>query len=355
MNSDYFFWQGDPILVDFGAIPLPFPLNLFGLILGVIAFFGLSYYLSAQEETKSKKKRQAANETSELSGWQLTGLFVGCMVIAQLVFLVFPSPVISQIGPIVLRWYGILFASAFLLAYFLARLVFRQSGKPVIMVESLLTYMLVATIVGARLGHVIFYDIEYYAMNPDQILAVWRGGLASHGAAIAILIGIWLFVKKHHGITFLWLTDRAALTAILGGAFVRIGNFFNSEIYGIPTEVPWAVIFAQIDMQPRHPSMLYEALLCVFVFVVLWKVYKSYQHQPPEGFLTGIFFIILFMGRFLIEYTKVEQAEFATDWFIGMGQLLSIPFVIVGIWLLTRVDWKQARVKQAEDPDGKFK
>ncbi|MEX2403600.1 MAG: prolipoprotein diacylglyceryl transferase [Balneolales bacterium] len=340
MNTDYFNWRGDPILADLGHIPLPFPLYLYGLILGVILFFGISYYLSAEEEVKGRKKRKTDKEKKELSGLQLTGLFVGCMIFGQLVFMVLPSPVIEQIGPILLRWYGLLFASAFLVGYLLMRKVFEQSGKPVILVESLLTYILIATVLGARLGHVIFYELDYYLANPGQILAVWRGGLASHGAAIAIILGIWMFVRNHKGITFYWLTDRIALTALIGAGFIRIGNFFNSEIYGIPTEVPWAVIFARIDMLPRHPTMLYEALLCFMLFAVLWSIYKSYNYRPPEGLLTGVFFIILFIGRFLLEYTKVEQADFATDWFIGMGQLLSIPFIIFGIWLLkTHVKW----------------
>lgn len=340
MNTDFFYWRGDPILTDLGHIPLPFPLYLYGLILGVILFFGITYYLSSEEESKGRKKRKPEKENKELSGLQLTGLFLGCIILGQLIFMVLPSPLLEQMGPIVLRWYGILFASAFLVGYMLMRQVFQHSGKPMILVESLLTYILIATVVGARLGHVIFYDIEYYLMNPGQILAVWRGGLASHGAAIAILIAIWMFVRKHKRITYLWLADRIALTAIIGGGFIRIGNFFNSEIYGIPTEVPWAIIFARIDMLPRHPSMLYEALLAFMLFGILWSIYKSYNYRPPEGLLFSVFLIILFIGRFLIEYTKVEQADFATEWFIGMGQLLSIPFVIFGIWLLkTQVKW----------------
>lgn len=340
MNTDYFYWRGDPALVDLGQIPLPFPLYVYGLLLGIILFFGITYYLSAEEETKGRKKVRQEKGNKELSGLLIAGLFAGSIIAGQLVFLILPSPVFEQIGPVVLRWYGVLFAMAFLVGYLLMRVVFRQSGKPVILVESLLTYVLIATIIGARLGHVLFYDIEYYLMNPGQILAVWRGGLASHGAAAGILIALWMFMKNHKGISFYWLADRVAMTAIIGASFVRLGNFFNSEIYGIPTEVPWAVIFARIDILPRHPSMLYEAVLCVLLFIVLWRIYKSYNHQPPEGLLFGVFLIILFTGRFLIEYTKVEQADFAADWFIGMGQLLSIPFIIFGIWLLkTQVRW----------------
>ncbi|MEX0778412.1 MAG: prolipoprotein diacylglyceryl transferase [Balneolales bacterium] len=340
MNTDYFYWKGDPVIAEIGPIPLPFPVYLYGLILGVILFFGLTYYLGAEEETKSRKKRKPEQKKKELSGLQLLGLFAGSMVLGQLIFLLFPSPTLEQIGPILLRWYGLLFASAFLVGYLLMRKVFQQSGKPVILVESLLTYMLIATVVGARLGHVIFYDLDYYLMNPEQILAVWRGGLASHGAAIAILIGIMLFVRNHKGITFFWLTDRVALTAMIGAGFIRIGNFFNSEIVGVPTDVSWAVIFAQIDMTPRHPAMLYEAILCFMLFGILWRIYKSYNHHPPEGLLTGIFFIILFTGRFLLEFTKAQQADFAANWIIDMGQLLSIPFVILGFWLLiTQVKW----------------
>ncbi|MEX2641681.1 MAG: prolipoprotein diacylglyceryl transferase [Balneolales bacterium] len=339
MNSEFFYWRGDPVLADLGHIPLPFPLFIYGLIVGVILFFGISYYLSEEEEKKGRKKRKKEKEKKELSGWQLFGLFAGSMIVGQLIFLVLPSPVIERIGPITLRWYGILFACAFLTGYLLMQRIFHHAGKPQMLVESLLTYILIATIVGARLGHVIFYDLSYYLANPGQILAVWQGGLASHGGAIAILIALWLFVRNHREVNFYWLADRLALVAIPGGAFIRLGNFFNSEIYGIPTEVPWAVIFARIDMIPRHPTMLYESLLCIGVFIILWSIYKSYNYRPPEGLLTAVFMIVLFTGRFLLEYTKVEQADFAADWLVGMGQLLSIPFIIFGIWLLkTRVN-----------------
>jgi len=132
-----------------------------------------------------------------------------------------------------------------------------------------------------------------------------------------------------------------------GGIFIRIGNFFNSEILGVPTDVPWAVVFARVDMLPRHPSMLYESLLCVLLLVVLWSTYHHYKKNPPEGLLLGLIMIILFTGRILIEFTKVEQAAFMEGTFFTMGQLLSVPFILYGIWLIwKKVDFGKAGIER---------
>lgn len=245
--------------------------------------------------------------------------------------------VITSIGPLDLRWYGLLFAAAFLVGYIIERWLFLNAGRKEQEVESLLTYVLIGTIVGARLGHVIFYDPWFYFVErPDQILAVWNGGLASHGGAIGILIAMYLYTKIREDMSFYWLADRVVIPVALAGAFIRTGNFFNSEIYGKVTDVPWAVIFAKIDMLPRHPTMLYEATLSLLVFGLLLAIYKAYNNRPPEGILFGTFLLTLFSGRFLLEYTKVPQADFAASWVFNMGQWLSLPLIIWGIWLL----WK---------------
>lgn len=246
------------------------------------------------------------------------------------------NPILLELGPLTLRWYGLLFASGFLAGYFITRKLFIQAGKSTELVDSLLTYMLVATIVGARMGHVIFYDLGYYMENPVEILYVWRGGLASHGAVIAILLGLWLYVRRYSETTFFWLTDRLTISVALGGAFIRVGNFFNSEILGTPTDVAWAVVFTAVDDVPRHPAMLYEATLYFLLVGIIWLLYRYYNRQPPEGVLTGWFMIIMFTGRIFLEFTKVRQADFSEAWLLDMGQLLSIPLVLFGIWLLKK-------------------
>ncbi|NGP89485.1 prolipoprotein diacylglyceryl transferase [Aliifodinibius halophilus] len=273
---------------------------------------------------------------------KFTGLVAGSFVLGQLLFLILPSPAISEIGPIQLRWYSMLFAGSFIVGIWLTRKMFLHADRDPLEVDQLFMYVIIATVVGARLGHVLFYDPSFYFRYPFQILAVWNGGLASHGAAIGILLALYLFANKKRDMSFLWLADRVVVVVAIAGAFIRTGNFMNSEIIGEPTEMAWGIVFQRLDMLPRHPTMLYEALLCIVVFAILWKVYKNYSNNPPEGSLFGLFLTILFSGRFLLEFTKMEQAAFAADWIFNMGQWLSVPLIIGGIWLIVKkVDWKE--------------
>lgn len=343
MDNNYFYWEGQPILLELGSISLPFPVNLLGLLLGIIAYFWIinTWFTPKEENRKSRKKRRRKEaktpQQPQISNLQSVGLFLGCLIAGQLLFLIFPGPAFEQIGPITLRWYGLLFASAFLAGYFITRKLFDDDGRPIEQVDLLLMYVLIATILGARLGHVFFYEAEYYLRNPVEILYIWQGGLASHGATIGILIGLYLYIQRIGDMQFFWLTDRVALPVIFGGAFIRVGNFMNSEIYGVETSVPWAVIFAAIDEVPRHPSMLYEAIFALLIFTVLVLIYRYYKSKPPVGMITGWFMILLFSSRILVEFTKVDPARFAQEWMLAMGQLLSIPFVLFGIWIL----WKK--------------
>lgn len=256
------------------------------------------------------------------------------------------DPEIFTLGPISPRWYGLLFAGAFVSGYMFGVKLWKDAGRKVEEMESILTWILVGTVIGARLGHVIFYDPSYYLRNLDQVLAVWNGGLASHGAAIGIVLAMYYLAKKTPKMSFWWLADRVVIPTAIGGAFIRTGNFFNSEIYGHETDLPWGITFTNLPgplgMVPRHPTMLYEAILCLAVFAVLWWIYKKYKTAPPEGSLFGTFLILLFSGRFFLEYTKIPQANFAADWTFNMGQLLSIPLVLIGIYILVKlVDWKK--------------
>lgn len=335
-SSDHIVWNVDPTAINLGSIPLPFPLAIWGLIAAVVIFFW--GYSKLVPDTSGRKK-----EPAEPDVWKVIALGIGALIGGQLLFLILPSPAIEQIGPIQMRWYGVLFASSFIVGYLLMRNMYTAAGRTQEELDVLLTYVLIATIIGARLGHVIFYDLGFYLRNPGEIIAIWHGGLASHGAAIGILLAMYLYAKKFKDMSFLWLADRVVIVVAIGGAFIRMGNFFNSEIIGEPTELPWAIIFSRVDMIPRHPTMLYEALTYIGIFVVLWVMYKKYKTQPPEGSIFGVFLILLFGGRFLLEFTKVNQAAFATGWSINMGQWLSIPLIAAGVWLLwKKVNWKQA-------------
>ncbi|MCH8569665.1 MAG: prolipoprotein diacylglyceryl transferase [Balneolales bacterium] len=353
MNQSYFVWPGDPIMFELGVFQLPFSVSIPGLGLSILLIYFAYSWLDKTYNPKPVKRKVRArdrnNETtkpSQIPKYYVTASVVSSLILGQLLFLALPGPDISQIGPIQMRWYGFGFAMAFLLGYFIGSAMFKHAGYKQEDADSLLTYLFIGTILGARLGEVIFYNPEYYLRNPSEILMIWRGGLASHGAFIGNILAIWLYVKQRPHISYIWVLDRMTIPFAIGGVFVRIGNFFNSEIYGLPTDVSWAVIFQQVDLQPRHPSMLYEAAVGVLLFIVLWTMYKKWNHKPPAGALFGMFLTILFSARFLVEITKVEQADFAVNWIVGMGQLLSIPLVIAGLYILIkRVDWSQKTIE----------
>ncbi len=246
------------------------------------------------------------------------------------------SPEIFQLGPLSIRWYGLLFATAFFLCFLYMRYVFEREKKSVADLDSLLVYMMISTIIGARLGHCLFYDPGYYLSNPVEIIKVWRGGLASHGGAIGILTGLYLYSKKHKSQPYLWLLDRVVVPISLAGCLIRLGNLFNSEILGVPTDKPWAVVFARIDDLPRHPAQLYESASYLLIFVLLNFTYRKFGKSTPRGLLLGLFLVLIFTARFLIEFVKVRQAAFGEALPFSMGQLLSIPAVIAGLVLLFR-------------------
>ena len=243
------------------------------------------------------------------------------------------SPQIFSNG-IEVRWYGLMFALSFLIGYYFMQKVFTREKVPEMHLDQLALYLIIGAIVGARLGHCLFYQPEFYLSNPIEILKIWRGGLASHGGAMGIIISLYLFIRKNPQFSLLWILDRVAVPTALGGAFIRIGNFFNSEILGAPANVPWAVIFARVDDIPRHPAQIYEALCYLAFFFILWAVYNKTGKDTPKGLLIGWFFILVFSARFILEFFKELQAGFEESLFLNMGQLLSIPFVIAGIVLV---------------------
>ena len=246
------------------------------------------------------------------------------------------SPEIFQLGPFSIRWYGLLFATAFFLGFLYMRRVYVRERKSVADLDSLLIYMMISTIVGARLGHCLFYDPGYYLSNPLEIIKVWRGGLASHGGAIGIFTGLYLYSRKHPDQPYLWLLDRVAVPVPLAGFFIRLGNLFNSEILGIPTDKPWAIVFARIDELPRHPAQLYESISYLLIFVLLNLTYRKFGERTPPGLLVGLFLVLVFTARFIIEFVKVRQADFGIFLPLSVGQLLSIPAIIAGVILLIR-------------------
>lgn len=235
-----------------------------------------------------------------------------------------------------IRWYGLLFASGFIVGYQIMSWIFKKEGKSLKDLEALTLTMIIGTVVGARLGHCLFYEPEYYLMNPIEILKVWRGGLASHGAAIGIVAALWFYCRKRKDISYLWILDRIVIVIALAGCFIRLGNFFNSEIIGIPADVPWAVIFGRVDLVPRHPAQLYESISYLGIFFILIFRYKKFGSELPAGQLFGLFLILIFGARFVIEFVKEKQSAFESGMLLDMGQLLSIPLILAGIYFVYR-------------------
>jgi len=244
------------------------------------------------------------------------------------------SPEIFSLGPIHVRWYGLLFAMSFIVGYQIFTWIFKIEKRSENDLNDLVWYMILGTVIGARLGHCLFYNPDYYLSHPLEILMVWKGGLASHGAAIAIPTAIYLFVKKRPKFTFLRVMDRIVITVALAAFFIRMGNLFNSEIVGKPTDLPWGFVFTSIDNVPRHPAQLYEAIAYLIIFVVLFFQYKKQKENIKDGILFGEFLIGIFGFRFFVEFVKENQSLFENSMSFNMGQILSIPLVILGIYLL---------------------
>ena len=254
------------------------------------------------------------------------------------------DPEIFHIGSLSIRWYGLMFAMAFLSGYVVFTRFMKIDRLTTEMTDQLLIYIAVGTIIGARLGHCLFYEPEYYLSNPLEILKIWKGGLASHGAAIGIVIALWLYIRKYK-LSFLWLMDRLVIVVPLGGAFIRTGNLFNSEIYGLPADLPWAFLFvndvvrdpntgAIMENVPSHPTQIYEALSYLLIFAGLFIFYRKRKDQVRDGFIFGVFLIALFTARFFIEFVKNDQVAFEAGMTFNMGQLLSLPFILAGFLLI---------------------
>ena len=257
------------------------------------------------------------------------------------------NPEIFDIG-ISVRYYGLLFALAFIFGYKIEEKIFKSEGLPMSWLDKLWIYVAIATIVGARLGHCIFYDWTYYSAHPLEMILPVRftpefkftgyQGLASHGAAIGIIAGLWYYSKKVSKKSIFWILDRAVIPIALAGFFIRMGNLMNSEIVGLPTELPWGFRFVNSGLDhpelPRHPAQLYEALCYLVSFFVLMYLYWKTSAKKRMGFIFGSFLILIFTARFVIEFVKEVQEPWEADMVLDMGQILSIPFILVGIFML---------------------
>ena len=253
-----------------------------------------------------------------------------------------PSPYIADFGFFALHWYSFFFMMSFLIGYWLMKRYFKEANLPLEQLDKLFVYTVLGGIIGARLGHCLFYDFAYFSKHPLEIILPFKfepefrfegfRGLASHGGGIGLLISLYFYTRKYK-VDFLWLLDRLALITPLAGCFIRLGNLMNSEIIGKPATVSWAFVFERVDEIPRHPGQLYEAILYLLIFIFLQLVYRR-NPKRRNGFLFGLFLILLFSARFVIEFFKEDQSAFEAGWMLNLGQLLSLPFIGLGVWFL---------------------
>lgn len=245
--------------------------------------------------------------------------------------------------PLTVRWYGLMFAVGFWIGFNLVAKMFRHEGAPERWLGILLLYVGVGTVVGARLGHVFFYAWDYYSQHPVEILYTWQGGLASHGGAIGVIVSVLifsLFVSKRSP---LWTFDRLVIPIALVGGLIRIGNLMNSEIYGHYTDMPWGFIFVRNgEVMPAHPTQIYEALCYFALFALLMWMYWRRNLEGRPGMIFGAFLAGTFLPRFLIEFIKNDQEPFEADMLLNMGQLLSLPFIALGIFFMVRAMMRPA-------------
>lgn len=243
-----------------------------------------------------------------------------------------------------LKYYGLLFVMGLILGYLIVRKIYEKENVPVENLDIILIYIIIGTVLGARLGHCLFYEPDYFVNNPAEILLpikkigdtyqfVGFRGLASHGGTIGVLIAVIMYCKKYK-VNLLWQLDRIAIAVPVTAAFIRFGNFMNSEIYGKPTDGSWGVVFQKEDLIPRHPTQLYEGFSYLLIFAILYFIYQYKVLHKGNGLIFGCFLVLLFTARFCIEYFKENQESFENQMPINMGQLLSIPFIVMGLILI---------------------
>lgn len=268
------------------------------------------------------------------------------------------EPVALTLGPLSVRWYGILWALGIWLAYWIQIKLYKHEHLPDDWTDKLFMYMVIGVIVGARLGHCLFYEwhllpepvkflgitFKYgnpYLAKPWQLLYIWQGGLASHGGAIGLLTAGY-FLNKQFKKGFIWIFDRLVIGVCVCGACIRLGNLMNSEIYGDYTTMPWGFIFARNgETQPCHPTQIYEMLYCLITFIVIWWMYWKKEAYKRTGLIFGVFLLGIFGTRFLLEFIKFNQEAFEENMLLNMGQILSLPFILWGIYLVVHALRKQ--------------
>ncbi len=264
------------------------------------------------------------------------------------------NPEFFSIGGLTVRWYGVLWALGIWLSLVIQQKIYKHENHPDEWVDKLFMYIVAGTIIGSRMGHCLFYEwhllpepvqflgmtFKYgnpYLVRPWEMLYIWEGGLASHGGAIGILTAAYILNKKIFKKGYLWLLDRLVISAAVCGACIRLGNLMNSEIYGSATNLPWGFIFVlRGETEPMHPTQIYEMIYCLVTFAIIWWMYWKKEAYKIDGLIFGVFLIGIFFTRFVLEFIKFDQSAFESGMILNMGQWLSVPFVVAGVYLLIR-------------------
>lgn len=252
-----------------------------------------------------------------------------------------------DLGILTIHYYSMMFLVAFGLGWYVMKSIYTREGISIEKLDSIFIYMVLATLIGARLGHVIFYDWDYFQDHLLEIFLPIRfepefqftgfRGLASHGAAIGIIVAMFLYAKRVIQKPVLWILDRVVIPVASGAIFVRIGNFINSEIIGKPTNTDYGVIFVKLgETFPRHPAQLYESVSYLIIFLILWYLYWKTEKRFKVGYIFGLFLVLLWTVRFFIEFIKEPQVEERATWLLNTGQWLSVPFIIAGFYFMYR-------------------
>ena len=258
-----------------------------------------------------------------------------------------PDVTALDLGFFAIRWYSLFWAIGLVSVYLLMHKLYKQQKISEEKFEPMFMYCFLGILIGARLGHCLFYEPSYYLSHPVEMLLPFRDvpgkgwtftgyeGLASHGGTLGLMIALWLYAKRV-GLKFMHVLDNVAIVTPICACAIRLGNLMNSEIIGRPTDVPWAFIFERVDMLPRHPGQLYEAICYAIFFGIHWFFYRRYPQKVGSGFFFGLCLFLIFTSRIFIEYTKENQEAFEEGMLLNMGQLLSIPFVVLGLYCMFR-------------------
>lgn len=264
-----------------------------------------------------------------------------------------PDVVAFHLGPFAVRWYSLCWCIGLLSVYVLMHRMFREQKLKEEQFDPMFLYCFAGILIGARLGHCLFYEPEYFLAHPlEMFLPVkfaadgsWRftgyEGLASHGGTIGLIAALWFFARKV-GLTYLHVLDNVSIVTPITAMFIRLGNLMNSEIIGRPSDVPWAFVFERVDTVPRHPGQLYEAICYAFFFLIHWYCYRRWPEKVGTGFFFGLCIFLIFLSRIFIEYTKENQVAFEDGMLFNMGQLLSVPFVLLGAYFICRGLWHRS-------------